>query len=203
MPARVDAGAVARVYVKALLETGFERGALKEFERDLSALAEVVSAVPELRRFLSSPTAGAAAKKEVCLAAAGAAREEIRNLALLLLEKGRFGLIREIASRFSAALREMEGRVEATVVSARELPEDARKRLAGAIERRFGWKVDLRTEVDPGVVGGIVVKAAGRIFDDSLRSRLETIRRLMMEARPRAGVFADEPGDGTTGRSPA
>ncbi len=203
MPARIEAGAIARVYAQALLEIGRERGTLEEFERDLSALAEIVRSLPELQRFLRSPLVGAAARKEICLKAASGAREEIRNLALLLVEKDRFSLVPEIAGRFSAALREMEGRVEATVVSARELPEESRLRLAAAIERRFGWKVELRTKVDPEIVGGIVVETAGRVFDDSLRSRLAAIRRVMMEAKPRAWVFANETetGSGTPSRS--
>jgi F-type H+-transporting ATPase subunit delta len=192
MPAKTSGTAIAKIYFRALLETGRARNALEAFERDIADLDDLLRAVPELESYLKSPEVPAERKRDICLRALSSAREEIRNLAILLVEKNRCSLIPEIRRQFSAALREMEGRVEAEVISAVELTPDARARLLAALERRLGRKVDLRVRTDPAILGGIIVVTGDRVFDDSIRSRMEAVRRLMMEAKLRARIFAEE-----------
>jgi F-type H+-transporting ATPase subunit delta len=69
------------------------------------------------------------------------------------------------------------GRVRARVRSARPLTEESRQRINEVFEHQTGKRVIADSSVDPDLLGGVVVEIAGRVFDGSLRTRLERLER--------------------------
>lgn len=100
----------------------------------------------------------------------------VLNLARLLAQRGRFETLPAIAGEYARLLNRRRGIVEAVATSAQPLSPDQTAALRAQIEGMTGSAVDLRTEVDPGLVGGITVRVGDRLLDASIRGRLERLR---------------------------
>ena len=141
------------------------------------AVAEERLASPEVLRLLSNPSIPASARTEVLGRLLGdEIRGAPRNLLALMVQRGRFELWPAVHREFRRLYHRREGIVEATVMSAAVLtPGDVdalRQRLADLT----GQRVELHTEVDPDLLGGIVVRIGDRLIDGSVRGRLERLR---------------------------
>ncbi len=97
------------------------------------------------------------------------------NFIRLLVENRRLALLPEIAALYENLKAEAEARIEATVVSAFALDTAQRKGIEQALQRRFGRAVQLTTEVDRQLVGGIVIRAGDLVIDGSVRGRLAAL----------------------------
>ncbi|MFO0002631.1 MAG: ATP synthase F1 subunit delta [bacterium] len=94
----------------------------------------------------------------------------------LLLDKDRFAALADIAREYRALADAEAGRVRATVTTAAELTPATRDAVANALVRSTGKKVVLETRVDPALLGGLVAQVGGRVYDASLRTRLERLQ---------------------------
>jgi F-type H+-transporting ATPase subunit delta len=95
-----------------------------------------------------------------------------RALLALLAENGRLAYVPEIAERFEELKAEAENVADVEVVSATELEERQRERLAGALRKRLQRDVRLHCTVDPSLIGGAVVRAGDLAIDGSLKGKL-------------------------------
>ena len=91
----------------------------------------------------------------------------------------RFGELGEIARASLRALRRVGGRKLAEVRSAVELDPATVHRLAAALEKQTGSAVEVRTVVDPSIMGGIVTRIGDIVIDGSVRSQLDTLRHAL------------------------
>jgi F-type H+-transporting ATPase subunit delta len=98
------------------------------------------------------------------------------NLAGLLVDRGRVELLPAIAREFRRLLNRQQGIVEAEVVTASPLTDDELEALRRRVEAIAGARVEMRTQVDESLIGGLTVKVAGRMLDASVRGRLERLR---------------------------
>ena len=100
----------------------------------------------------------------------------VLNLARLLAQRGRFETLPAIAAEYTRLLNRRRGIVEAVVTSAQPLNAKETKALRARVEAMTGSGVDLRTEVDEALIGGLTVRVGDQLFDASLRGRLERLR---------------------------
>lgn len=100
---------------------------------------------------------------------------ELYNLFLLLTEKNRMHFFPEIVEAFQQRSDEDEGITRGTVYSARSVNEDTRMELENKISSAVGKKIILKYMEDPSVLGGMVVKAGGWTFDESIESHLKIL----------------------------
>jgi F-type H+-transporting ATPase subunit delta len=100
----------------------------------------------------------------------------VLNLARLLAQRGRFEMLPAIAAEYTRLLNRRRGIVEAVVTSAQPLTAEETKALRARVEAMTGSGVDLRTEVDEALIGGLTVRVGDQLFDASLRGRLERLR---------------------------
>ena len=104
----------------------------------------------------------------------------VSKLVSMLVVKGRFGLSVDISDEYQRLLDEhhgVQGVEVAEVTTAVELDDDQKLRIAQRITDILGKPVVLRPQIDPEVVGGIVVRVGDRVIDGSVRSKLEALRR--------------------------
>ena len=99
------------------------------------------------------------------------------NFLELLLEKHRMPAIFRIRARFDELWAEENRRLEVRLTSAVELDPEIVRRVAEAIERQTERKVDLTSEVDPAVLGGLVLRVGNMVLDASIRNKLESLRK--------------------------
>lgn len=99
------------------------------------------------------------------------------NLAHLLVTKGRLSMMGGIADGYQRLLDSYRGIEPAEVITAVPLDEEDKRRLAEHLGAIVGKEVVLKTEVDPGLLGGIVARVGGMLLDGSTRSKLEALKK--------------------------
>ena len=172
-------------YATALFDLARERDALERVEADLGALDAMLDESEDLRRVIRSPVlsreeqAGAIA----ALAERAGFDDLTRRFLGVLAEHRRLFALPAVARAFRAMLAEHRGEVGAEVTSAVPLTDDQLGALREAIGRYVGERtVKLETRVDPGLLGGLVVRVGSRMVDASLRTRLQQLETTMKGA---------------------
>jgi F-type H+-transporting ATPase subunit delta len=171
-------GTMSRRYARAIFDIGVTKGLYEAFATELDALAEVYGGSPELRQTLINPVFRLDQRRSILekILPRVAPSREVRNFALLLLERSRISELPGIARAYRELVDEKLGRVRATVSSAKPLDPATQTAVQRALEKRTGKRVVLSTSVDPDLIGGIVARVGDLVLDGSLRTRLETLK---------------------------
>jgi F-type H+-transporting ATPase subunit delta len=166
-----------RMYARALFEAAQEAGRLEPVAADLAALADALEEVPDLRAFLRNPQVDPAGKAAVLEEIFSGADELVRNFVRVVAEKGRAGELAEMNAEFEALVARAQNRLTVEMTTAHELSDEEAESIIGTIEEASGRKIEATREVDPSLIGGIVLKVGSFLADGSVRGRLERLRR--------------------------
>jgi len=172
----------ARVYAKALFDVAKERGKLDAIREQLAELADAVDRDRDLQVFFFSPRFSSAEKAEGLKRAVSGADEELVNFLELLIEKGRMPEIFRIRRQLDEMWKRENRRIDVTVTSAIELDPATIGKIGEEIERQTGKSVELASEVDGEILGGIVLQVGDMVLDASIRNRLERLRKSVAQA---------------------
>jgi len=173
---------IARVYGDALFEVAKEEDELEAIHEQLGAFADALAESHDLQIFLFSPYFSSQEKREGIAKAVSGAEEEFMNFLELLAEKHRMPAIFHIRRRFDELWAEEHRRLEVRLTSAVELDEDVVERVGKEIERQTDRKIDLESQVDPDVLGGLVLRVGNMVLDASIRTKLERLRKEVAKA---------------------
>jgi F-type H+-transporting ATPase subunit delta len=166
-----------RTYANALFEAAKEKGRLDTARDELREFVDAVDKIPELRELLLNPQLDSADKVDALSAILADADELVRNFLLLVAEKGRAAELDEIAREFEVLVAAEEGILDVELTTAVELSEDEASTLLDRIEEVSGRRLRATRQVDPGLIGGFVLRAGSHRADASVRGRLEGLRR--------------------------
>jgi F-type H+-transporting ATPase subunit delta len=169
----------ARRYAKALLEVALDSGDAEAVRDQLRDFVQVLSDNPELAAALAHPALDLDRKQAVArevLARLGSS-VLVGRLVNLLMTRGRMDLLPDIAEAYAADWNDHRGVLQAEAVTAVALGDAQEKSLAAALATASGRGVELVTSVDPEVLGGVRVTMGGRIYDGTVRGRLQGLRR--------------------------
>ena len=169
--------AAQRIYARALFEAAQDEKRIDEVDRDLGAFAEALDESPELQGFLANPQLEPAAKADVLAQLTQGADELVANALRLLAEKGRASEIAQVYEEFRAFVDRARGRVAVELTTAHELSDDEARTIVDKIEKASGRTVEATRVVDPGLIGGMILRAGSLRVDASVRGRLERLRR--------------------------
>ncbi|HUT61846.1 MAG TPA: ATP synthase F1 subunit delta [Phycisphaerae bacterium] len=182
---------LADVYARALLELLVDDGQAEGASDELAAMVGLLDAEPDIERLLTvAPISAADRTGLISRAFRGRCSTMLANLLGVLARRDRLGLLRAISARFRLLLDRRQGKVEVTVRTAVELDEAQRQEVSEALARMLGAPPVLRTRVDPELIGGIAVTVEGRVYDASIGSQLEHMRRALVA---RAGEQGADP----------
>lgn len=156
----------------------------EELRSDLARLAELVSASQPLRVVLASPAVPWESKKKLLdvLAQKLKLARLTRNFLLVTEQRDRISHVPGIAKAFEQLLLEQQGIVMAEVASARSLSEAERLTLEKELEKHLGRKLRTRFHTDPELVGGFRAQVGDRVYDGSIRGRLQRLRQALLNA---------------------
>jgi F-type H+-transporting ATPase subunit delta len=168
---------IARVYAESLFEVAREHDKLDPIREQLAEFADAVAGSRDLQVFLFSPYFSSAEKREGISRTVSGAEDELVNFLELLAEKHRMPAIFRIRSRFEELWAEANRRLEVSLVSAVELDNKVVEHVGEEIERQTDRTIELRSEVDPEILGGLVLRVGNMVLDASLRSKLERLRK--------------------------
>jgi F-type H+-transporting ATPase subunit delta len=163
---------VARPYAEAAFRAALDKGSLAP-TGDALALLAAVTADERVRSVMSDPRVTHQQKKDLLASIAGSRLDEVsRNLVGVLVDNRREELIGAIAEEFDALKHEHERVVKARITSAQPLSDAQRAEIVGALERRYGKKVEAELDVDPELLGGARVQVGDQVIHASVRDAL-------------------------------
>jgi F-type H+-transporting ATPase subunit delta len=168
---------IASVYARSLFEVAQEQDKLDKIHDELGEFADALNGSRELQVFLFSPYFSTKEKSEGLDKAISGADETFVNFLKLLIEKHRMPVVFRVRAEFDKLWEDENRLLPVTVTSAVELPKSTVKQIGDRIAEQTDRKVDLSANVDPDILGGIVVRVGNSVLDASIRNRLENFRK--------------------------
>ena len=162
-------------YAQALFDLAEETGVLDAVRADLASLKAAWLESADLRRLATSPVIGAddQAKGLAAIAEKAQFHTVTRNLLGLVAKNGRAGDLPALIAGFEALYAKKTGMVAAEVISAVELTATQSQKIQSELRAALGRDPELTTRVDPSILGGLKVKVGSKLFDASLKTKLD------------------------------
>jgi F-type H+-transporting ATPase subunit delta len=173
---------IAAVYARSLFEVAKEQGKLDEVRQQLGEFADAMEADRELQVFFFSPYFSTQEKQDGLDRAVTGADETIINFLKLLIENHRMPVIFRVRRGYDELWEQENKLLPVQVTSAVELDQSTVKQIGDRIAEQTGQKVDLSANVEPDILGGIVVRVGNQVLDASIRNRLEQLRKQVARA---------------------
>jgi F-type H+-transporting ATPase subunit delta len=173
---------IAQVYARSLFEVAKEHDKLDVVREQLGEIADAIAEQHDLQVFFFSPYFSTEEKVEGLSRAMQDADETVVNFLGLLIEKHRMPALFRIRREFDALWEEENRLLPVQVTSAIELDEGTVRQIGDAIGEQTGRRIELTSEVDPDILGGIVLRVGNSILDASIRNRLEKRRKQVVKA---------------------
>jgi F-type H+-transporting ATPase subunit delta len=168
---------LAEVYARSLFEVARETDDLDDVREQLGQVADAISENRDLQTFFFSPYFSTEEKKQGLGRALTGVDPTVENFLGLLIEKHRMPALFRIRQRFEALWQEENKVLPVQITSAVELDDSTVRSIGDRIGEKTGRKVELRSAVDPDILGGIVLQVGNNVLDASIRNRLENLRK--------------------------
>jgi ATP synthase F1 delta subunit len=173
---------IAQVYARSLFEVASEQDKLDLVREQLGEFADALDETRELQVFFFSPYFSTTEKQDGLDRAISGADPAFVNFLKLLIENHRMPVIFRVRREYDRLWEEENKLLPVRVTSAVELDSKTVGQIGDRIAEQTGRKVDLSAEVDPDILGGIVVRVGNSILDASIRNRLESLRKQVARA---------------------
>lgn len=177
----LSAGPVTTRYAEALFALARRKGVLEQVAADVRRIASELAS-PRVRQLLMNPHIDRQQRLAKLERVLGGAQPIVRNFVALLFGRGRETVLLDLGQAFHRLLLDAQGVIEGVAESARPMDTAELDALATRLGARLGKRVLLRNEVRPELIGGVRVTVGSRRIDQTVASRLEGLRRHMMEA---------------------
>lgn len=173
--------ASARRYAQAVFKIALERDELDRWSEDLATLSMLLED-GEFARFLDAPQVTFAVKHEAIRNALGGIVSPLAvNLLALLASRNLAAIVPQVQEQYQHLLDAHRGIARAEVVSAVPLSESQRRKIAEFLKGIAGKEVRLAARVEPQIIGGLVARVGDRVIDGSTRTRLQALRRTLVD----------------------
>ena len=174
MPSRAS----ATRYARALFDVALKESDPVRVERDLASFAGLMSSNAELSGALTNPAVPASAKRQIVdtLAARLNVDPPVRKLLLLLADRDRLAVVPDLLDVYRERLMEHQQVVRAEVTTAAPLTPDRVAQFQKTLAAATGRSVEMTTSVDPSIIGGVVTRIGGTVYDGSLATQLARLK---------------------------
>ncbi|MET0271709.1 MAG: F0F1 ATP synthase subunit delta [Phenylobacterium sp.] len=171
-------------YAKALFDLANDDKQVAAVEADLKSLKAALADSRDLRVLLASPTFAAEDKGKGLAAIAKAAKfsATTQKFLGLISANGRTAVLPAVIAAFERMAAEARGAISAQVTTALPLTDAQSKGVAAALRQALGKDPEIETRVDPSILGGIKVQVGSRLFDASLKSKLDSLKFALKRA---------------------
>ena len=170
-------------YASALFDLARDQGALDEVAGDLATIDEMINANADLARVVRSPVISRDDQGQAMAAVMEAAEIGVlaRRFVGLIAQNRRLFAFCDMVAAFGILLADYRGEMTAKVMTARLLTEQQIMRIKSQLAGIVDQEISLSTDVDEGLLGGIVVRLGSRMVDSSLRTKLQRMQTAMKE----------------------
>jgi F-type H+-transporting ATPase subunit delta len=180
---KTDSILVAAHYADAILQLAFQvGGALADtVMTDLTTIADAFRSSPELNNVLEHPSIPLSEKRKILVELfSGRCQDLTLRLLELLLDKRRITLLPAIEHEYHALLNARKNIVSASLVCADQLSENALADIKARLAEHVGSHLELSVNVDPSLIGGVVLKLGDQVIDGSLKGKLASLERSLL-----------------------
>ncbi len=172
---------IASRYSKSLLDLSIEGNKLEEVKIDMDAVLHICTISKDLNNLLKNPIVAAESKKAILSKVFTDTNDLTKGFILYLVDKKREEELHLIANNFISSYNKMKGIASAIVISATPLNESTLSDLKKYVESLIGKSdITLTNEVDPTIIGGIIIKHEDKLLDKSVSKELREIRKQLI-----------------------
>lgn len=171
-------GKISIRYAKALLGSASDKKAEAKVYNDMCTLEQSFRQFTTLQQMLDNPSVTAGEKANVLKLACGKTIDAVTALFIdFVIQQGRVSQLQWIALMYQELYRKKQNTVVTTLTSAVELPTSLQKKIASWIENHQGKTVELRTEINPDIIGGYIIDIDNNRLDASISGQLSKLNK--------------------------
>ena len=174
---------LATGYAQALFEVASKRGGADDIEKDLEGIKELLKSNKEFRDILYHPSITKTDKKDIINKTIGhqCSSKWVRNLLYILIDKRREKILDYLPDVFKGVSWRIRGVVSVKVQTAFPLTGTRRVKLKENIEKLTKKKVELETEVNKEIIGGMIIRIENKIIDGSITNHLKNLKKNLLK----------------------
>lgn len=173
------ASSIGRRYAQAYFDLARHDGGIPQWRDDLVRTVDTLSDA-DVAAALANPRLTLSDRTRLALEVLEGVAEPARNLARLLIERGRLGVLGELVQTYDVLTDRNSGVVRASVTTAVPADGDLTARIGKALGEKLGAAVQTEVHQDPDIVGGLVIRIGDRVIDSSVRTRLQQLRTALV-----------------------
>lgn len=173
---------LAKRYAKALFELARDREILDKIQEEVASFNRTLETNSDFRLFLQSQDMSQNEKKSrIEQLLQDRVSNVFFNFVLVLLKKNREALFTAIAREFQGLLDKLHKKLPATAVTALPLDSTTEAKLKDLLDKTFDADVQITSEIEPDILGGLIVNVEGYVFDGSLQNQLQRLRKELIQ----------------------
>lgn len=168
---------IAEPYAQALMSVAQSNNLTEQFGDSFRALENLLEQSQDFRDFVSNPIINPESKKSVLRQVMGDdTNPYLINFLMLLVDKRRIIFLEQVAGQYLELLRDLNQTVLAEVTAARELSEGQTQAIIDRVKSMSNARdVEIKTSINPDIIGGVIIKVGSKVVDASLRGQLRRI----------------------------
>ena len=177
-------GLVAKRYAEALFEVAKEKQLLEQVRQDLALTDKVIANTEGFMNFFLHPQIDSKRKKEIINQSFADNLSLIsKNLLFQLIDNHRMEFIEEILNFYVKLVNEALGVIEVQAITSSELSSEDKEKISQALQVKFNKEIRLNTQIDPAIIGGMIIKVGDRVYDGSIKKQLKVLSRSLTASR--------------------
>jgi F-type H+-transporting ATPase subunit delta len=180
---------IARRYATAFFELASEQSQVDQIEKDLQAVGLLIQSGGDFTDFTNNATLRRADQASALTGIAQALKlsKLTEKFLGLLAQKRRLPELPGIVSAVQALISDHKGEITAHVTAAQALDQDQIGEIAASLKAGLGKNVRVDLEIDPAIMGGLVIQVGSRLIDSSVRTKLERLHRALKKTDDLSG----------------
>jgi F-type H+-transporting ATPase subunit delta len=174
---------IAKPYAEALMSLARDHNLTEPIGQDVNFLLDLLQESQELEQFLANPVIKREAKKAVLQQIVKSqVHPYVFNFLMLLLDRRRIVWLRDICQQYQGLLQDFKRITLAEVIAAVEPTEEQRQAIAERVKEIAGAEqVEIKTRIDPDVIGGFILKIGSQVIDLSICGQLRQLARTLTQ----------------------
>ena len=174
---------LATGYAQALFEVAEKRGGAEDIEKDLDGIKDLLGTNKKFRDILYHPSITRTEKKDIINKTIGrqCSSKWVRNLLYILVDKRRERILDFLPDVFKGVARRIRGVVSVKVQTAFPLTETRLGKLKGNLEKMTKKTVEIETEINKEIIGGMIIRIENNIIDGSITNHLKNLKKNLLK----------------------
>jgi len=180
----MNGSVIAKRYAEALFAVANKHEILDKVEQDLRLIVNVIKDTEGLVNFLRHPQIDGEVKKQVVDSSFGETISWVsKNFLFQIIDSAREEYIEQILAHYIKLANEIRGIVDITAITADSLTKADQEKISASFSKKLGKEIRLDNVLDPSIIGGMIIQVGDRVYDGSLKNKLQDMKRSLVASR--------------------